>query len=56
MDPCALQVTPYKIPKKKTSYVPVPDGFITTDGNKELGQKYGNHVGPATNNLHKTTQ
>jgi hypothetical protein len=40
----SMQVTPYKIPVKKTSYVPIADGFISSAGNAELSQKYGNHI------------
>jgi hypothetical protein len=39
-----MQVTPYKIPVKKTSYVPIEDGFISSAGNAELSKKYGNQI------------
>lgn len=40
--PIQMQVLPYKIPIKKTNYTPIPDGFISSAGNKELSLKYGN--------------
>lgn len=34
--------------KKKTNYVPVPDGFVTSAGNPDLAAKYGNIIGANT--------
>lgn len=31
--------------KKKTSYTPIPDGFVTSAGNPDLAAKYGNNLG-----------
>lgn len=31
--------------KKKTNYVPIPDGFVTSAGNPDLAAKYGNNLG-----------
>ena len=31
--------------KPKTSFVPVPDGFVTSAGNPDLAAKYGNNIG-----------
>ena len=33
---------------KKTSYVPIPDGFVTSAGNPDLAAKYGNILGANT--------
>lgn len=30
---------------KKTSYQPIPDGFVTSAGNPVLAAKYGNNIG-----------
>ena len=30
---------------KKTSYEPIPDGFVTSAGNPTLAAKYGNNLG-----------
>lgn len=31
--------------KPKTSFVPIPDGFVTSAGNPDLAAKYGNNIG-----------
>jgi hypothetical protein len=31
--------------KPKTSFVPIPDGFVTSVGNPDLAAKYGNNLG-----------
>lgn len=31
--------------KKKTNYIPIPDGFVTSAGNPDLAAKYGNNLG-----------
>ena len=31
--------------KAKTSFVPIPDGFVTSAGNPDLATKYGNNIG-----------
>ncbi len=33
---------------KKTTYEPIPDGFITSAGNPTLAAKYGNNLGVNT--------
>lgn len=35
---------------KKTNYVPIPDGFVTSAGNPDLAAKYGNIIGANTIN------
>jgi hypothetical protein len=42
-------INPYSYYKKKTTFVPVEDGFITSVGNKELSAKHGNI--PCTSNI-----
>ncbi len=46
MIPTYMQVPNYKRPVKKasSSYTPIPDGFVSSAGNKELAQKYGNNT------------
>ncbi len=40
------QVPNYRYFKnKKTSYEPIPDGFVTSAGNPTLAAKYGNNLG-----------
>ena len=41
-----VQVPNYRYFKnKKTSYEPIPDGFVTSAGNPTLAAKYGNILG-----------
>lgn len=42
MQPTESNVNPYSYFKKKTSFVPQEDAFITSSGNKEISAKYGN--------------
>ena len=43
------QVPNYRYFKKKTTYIPTEDGFITSAGNPVLAAKYGNTL--VTNNI-----
>lgn len=35
-------INPYSYYKKKTTFIPEEDGFITSVGNKKIAEKYGN--------------
>jgi hypothetical protein len=36
-------INPYSYYKKKSTFVPEEDGFITSVGNKKISEKYGNY-------------
>lgn len=42
-------INPYSYYKKKTTFVPVEDGFLCSSGNKELSAKHGNL--PSSSNI-----
>lgn len=35
-------INPYSYYKKKTTFIPLEDGFLCSSGNKELSAKHGN--------------
>lgn len=42
------QLPTYRYYTKKTNYVPIEDGFVTSASNKDLAAKYGNNIGANT--------